>query len=110
MLAPMDTMRERDGLAKTPRSSNARRPRPWIRPCCSTASRTTCATTTSDHTVVADPRNPLGARRPRRRRGMIEAMRAVQVVEPTGPSGVRVVDVAEPEPGPGDVVVEVHAV
>ena len=37
-------------------------------------------------------------------------MRAVQVVELTGPSGVRVVDVPEPEPGPGDVVVEVHAV
>ncbi len=41
---------------------------------------------------------------------MIEAMRAVQVVEPIGPEGVRVVDVAEPEPRPGDVVVEVHAV
>src|SRR4051794_29982880 len=38
------------------------------------------------------------------------AMRAVQVVEPTGPSGVRVVDVPEPVPGPGDVLVEVHAV
>jgi NADPH2:quinone reductase len=37
-------------------------------------------------------------------------MRAVQVVETTGPSGVRVVEVPEPEPGPGDVVVDVHAV
>ena len=37
-------------------------------------------------------------------------MRAVQVVEPSGPSGVRVVEVAEPEPGPGDVLVEVHSV
>ena len=37
-------------------------------------------------------------------------MRAVQVVEPTGPSGVRVMDVPEPEPGPGEVLVEVHAV
>ncbi|HEX4686547.1 MAG TPA: NADPH:quinone oxidoreductase family protein [Nocardioides sp.] len=37
-------------------------------------------------------------------------MRAVQVVEVTGPSGVRVVDVPEPEPGPGSVVIDVHAV
>jgi NADPH2:quinone reductase len=37
-------------------------------------------------------------------------MRAVQVVEPIGPDGVRVVEVPEPEPRPGDVVVEVHAV
>jgi NADPH2:quinone reductase len=37
-------------------------------------------------------------------------MRAVQVVELAGPAGVRVVDVPEPEPGPGDAVVEVHAV
>jgi NADPH:quinone reductase len=39
-----------------------------------------------------------------------EFMRAVQVVELTGPSGVRVVDVPGPQPGPGDVLVEVHAV
>ena len=37
-------------------------------------------------------------------------MRAVQVVEPSGPSGVRLVDVPEPEPGLGDVLVDVHAV
>jgi NADPH2:quinone reductase len=37
-------------------------------------------------------------------------MRAVQVLELTGPDGVRVVDVPEPEPGPGEVLVEVHAV
>jgi NADPH2:quinone reductase len=37
-------------------------------------------------------------------------MRAVQVIELAGPSGVRVVDVPEPEPRPGDAVVEVHAV
>ena len=37
-------------------------------------------------------------------------MRAVQVVEPSGPSGVRLVDVPEPEPGPGEVLLEVHAV
>lgn len=37
-------------------------------------------------------------------------MRAVQVLQPTGPPDVRVVDVPEPEPGPGDVLVEVHAV
>ena len=37
-------------------------------------------------------------------------MRAVQVIEPTGPADVRVVDVPEPEPGPGEVLVEVHAV
>jgi NADPH:quinone reductase len=37
-------------------------------------------------------------------------MRAVQVLQPTGPAGVRVVDVPEPEPGPGDVLIEVHAV
>ena len=37
-------------------------------------------------------------------------MRAVQVLETTGPSGVRVVDVPEPVPGPGEVLVEVHAV
>jgi NADPH:quinone reductase len=37
-------------------------------------------------------------------------MRAVQVLQLTGPADVRVVDVPEPEPGPGDVLVEVHAV
>ncbi len=37
-------------------------------------------------------------------------MRAVQVVQPTGPADVRVVDVEEPVPGPGDVLVEVHSV
>ncbi len=37
-------------------------------------------------------------------------MRAVQVLQPTGPADVRVVDVPEPEPGPGDVLIEVHAV
>jgi NADPH:quinone reductase len=37
-------------------------------------------------------------------------MRAVRVLQTTGPAGVRVVEVPEPEPGPGDVLVEVHAV
>jgi NADPH2:quinone reductase len=37
-------------------------------------------------------------------------MRAVQVLTPTGPADVRVVDVDEPTPGPDDVLVEVHAV
>jgi NADPH2:quinone reductase len=37
-------------------------------------------------------------------------MRAVQVLQPTGPADVRVVDVPEPEPGPADVLVDVHAV
>ncbi len=37
-------------------------------------------------------------------------MRAVQVIEPTGPADVRVVDVPDPGPGPGEVLVEVHAV
>ncbi|HEY2880041.1 NADPH:quinone oxidoreductase family protein [Nocardioides sp.] len=37
-------------------------------------------------------------------------MRAVQVLQPTGPADVRVVDVPEPEPGPRDVLVEVYAV
>lgn len=37
-------------------------------------------------------------------------MRAAQVVELTGPDGVRVVDVPEPQAGPGEVLVEVHAV
>ncbi|MBO0847118.1 MAG: NADPH:quinone oxidoreductase family protein [Nocardioides sp.] len=37
-------------------------------------------------------------------------MRAVQVLQSTGPADVRVVDVPEPEPGPGEVLIEVHAV
>ncbi len=37
-------------------------------------------------------------------------MRAVQVLQPSGPAEVRVVDVPEPVPGPDDVLVEVHAV
>jgi NADPH:quinone reductase len=37
-------------------------------------------------------------------------MRAVQVVRPEGPSGVEVVEVAEPTPAEGQVLVEVHAV
>ena len=37
-------------------------------------------------------------------------MRAVQVLQPTGPADVRVVDVDEPTPGPHDVLVEVHRV
>lgn len=37
-------------------------------------------------------------------------MRAVQVLQPTGPDGVRVVDVPEPEPGPGDVLIDVRSV
>jgi NADPH:quinone reductase len=37
-------------------------------------------------------------------------MRAVQVLQPTGPGDVRVVDVPEPEPGPGEVLVDVHSV
>ena len=37
-------------------------------------------------------------------------MRAVQVLQPTGPADVRVVDAPEPEPGPDDVLIEVHAV
>ncbi|QIG45287.1 NADPH:quinone oxidoreductase family protein [Nocardioides anomalus] len=37
-------------------------------------------------------------------------MRAVQVVELTGPEHLQVRDVAEPQPGPDDVLVEVHAV
>ncbi|MGC4109783.1 MAG: NADPH:quinone oxidoreductase family protein [Nocardioides sp.] len=37
-------------------------------------------------------------------------MRAVQVVELSGPDGVQVREVPEPEPGPGEVLVEVHAV
>ena len=37
-------------------------------------------------------------------------MRAVQVLMPTGPADVRVVDVPEPRPGPTDVLVEVESV
>lgn len=37
-------------------------------------------------------------------------MRAVQVLQPTGPADLRVVDVDEPTPGPDDVLVEVHSV
>ena len=37
-------------------------------------------------------------------------MRALQVVELTGPEHVQVRDVPEPSPGPDDVLVEVHAV
>ena len=37
-------------------------------------------------------------------------MRAVRVIEPTGPADVRVVEVDRPAPGPDDVVVEVHSV
>ena len=37
-------------------------------------------------------------------------MRAVQVLSPTGPSDVAVREVAEPTPGPDDVLVEVHRV
>src|SRR3954468_9444179 len=37
-------------------------------------------------------------------------MRAVQVVQPTGPADVVVNDVPEPTPQPGEVLVEVHSV
>jgi NADPH2:quinone reductase len=37
-------------------------------------------------------------------------MRAVQVLQPTGPADVRIVEVEEPTPGPDDVLVEVHSV
>jgi len=37
-------------------------------------------------------------------------MRAVQVISPTGPTDVVVRDVPEPEPKPGEVLVEVHSV
>ena len=37
-------------------------------------------------------------------------MRAVQVVDTTGPEHLEVREVPEPRPGPGDVLVEVHAV
>ncbi len=36
-------------------------------------------------------------------------MRAAQVVSPTGPADVRVADVAEPTPGEGEVLIDVHA-
>jgi NADPH:quinone reductase len=42
--------------------------------------------------------------------GKMGSMRAVQVLTPTGPADVRVVDAAEPEPGPADVLVEVECV
>ena len=38
------------------------------------------------------------------------AMRAVQVITTTGPSDLEIRDVAEPTPGPDDVLVEVHRV
>lgn len=37
-------------------------------------------------------------------------MRAVQVLQPTGPADVRVVEVDESTPGPGEVLIDVHAV
>ena len=37
-------------------------------------------------------------------------MRALQVITPTGPSDLEVREVAEPVPGPDDVLVEVHRV
>lgn len=37
-------------------------------------------------------------------------MRAVQVLQPTGPADVRLMDVPEPRPGPDDVLVDVHSV
>lgn len=37
-------------------------------------------------------------------------MRAVQVVQPTGPADVVVNEVPEPTPGPGDVLVDVHRI
>src|SRR5919112_208905 len=37
-------------------------------------------------------------------------MRAVQVLTPTGPDGVAVVEVPDPEPEPDDVLVEVHRI
>lgn len=36
-------------------------------------------------------------------------MRAVTIVEPGGPEVLRINDVADPVPGPGDVVIDVHA-
>ena len=40
----------------------------------------------------------------------VDAMRAVQVVTPTGPADVRVRDIDPPSPGHDDVLVEVHSV
>ena len=40
----------------------------------------------------------------------VDAMRAVQVVTPTGPADVRVRDIEPPSPGHDDVLVEVHSV
>ena len=40
----------------------------------------------------------------------LERMRAVQVIDTTGPAHVQVRDVPEPTPGPDDVLVEVHRV
>jgi NADPH:quinone reductase len=37
-------------------------------------------------------------------------VRAIHVVRPEGPAGVDVVEVPEPRPGPGELLVEVHAV
>src|ERR1700730_4386082 len=37
-------------------------------------------------------------------------MRALQVVELTGPSGVQVVDLPEPSTSDGDILLEVHAI
>ena len=37
-------------------------------------------------------------------------MRAVQVLTPTGPTDIELRDVPEPEPGPGEVLVDVHSV
>ena len=42
--------------------------------------------------------------------GSVPAMRALQVLHPTGPDGVGVTEVDEPTAGPGDVLVEVHRV
>ena len=42
--------------------------------------------------------------------GSVPAMRALQVLRPTGPDGVEVTEVEEPTAGPGDVLVEVHRV
>ena len=47
---------------------------------------------------------------PRRRVDSLAGMRAIQVVEPTGPEHLELREVAEPTPGPDDVLVEVHAV
>lgn len=42
--------------------------------------------------------------------GSVTAMRAAQVVTPTGPAAVEVREVPAPSPGPDDVLVEVHRV